>query len=137
MVKDYVLAAILDTGVPVETLSLEKKNVLKKTIQETLNVTIFASPPWDKIDAPEGKFRPNGWNQIAEYVGNAGCLMFLGEPESPVWKFRTGLDFQHVVTECPPFEFYVCDENGTYLICNNHHDYIVGWGLASQWISGL
>jgi hypothetical protein len=54
-----------------------------------------------------------------------------------VWKFRNGSDLLRVLEDCPALEFYVSDEEASYLLCSNHHDFVIGWGAASQWVGRL
>jgi hypothetical protein len=54
-----------------------------------------------------------------------------------VWKFSGGPDLLCVLNECPALEFYVCDEDASYLLCSNHHDFIIGWGAAEPWVERL
>jgi len=28
-------------------------------------------------------------------------------------------------------------EETSYLLCNNHHDFVIGWGEAPQWVARL
>ncbi len=62
--------------------------------------------------------------------------MFLSEA-AYIWKFGSGYDLLRVLLECPALEFYVCDEDGSYLLCSNDHDFIIGWGTARPWVETL
>ncbi len=35
------------------------------------------------------------------------------------------------------FEFYVTDVDASYLICFNHHDFVIAWGTACPWLRQL
>ena len=70
------------------------------------------------------------------YAGGRECLMFL-EGARSMWKFRNGLDLLRVLRDCPAMEFYVSDEEASYLLCHNHHDFVIGWGTASRWVEVL
>ncbi|GAB9134881.1 hypothetical protein BDS110ZK25_20780 [Bradyrhizobium diazoefficiens] len=50
-------------------------------------------------------------------------------------KFSCGADLLRVLEDCPALEFYVCDEKASYLLCSNHHDFVVGWGAALPWVA--
>lgn len=54
-----------------------------------------------------------------------------------IWRLNNGSDLLKVLNECPPLEFYVCDEDARFLLCSNHHDFLIGWGEALDWVSGL
>lgn len=42
-----------------------------------------------------------------------------------------------LLAECPPLEFYVCDEQANYVLCANDHDVVIGWGEATAWVRSL
>ena len=39
--------------------------------------------------------------------------------------------------ETTGFEFYVTDADASYLVCFNHHDFLVCLGDARGWLKGL
>ncbi|MGY3120680.1 hypothetical protein ACVWXQ_004617 [Bradyrhizobium sp. S3.14.4] len=49
--------------------------------------------------------------------------------------FVCGADLLRVLEDCPALEIYVCDEEASYLLCSNHHDFVVGWGAALPWVA--
>jgi hypothetical protein len=136
MNSDYILSAISTAGIRAKMLSpAETQNVLVR-LRERLGVDIAAHAPWDLEDASPGRSRPDGWKLLPNYVGAASCLMFLNGARQ-IWEFASGRDLFRVLNECPALEFFVCDPAATYLLCHNHHDFVVGWGAAHQWVQGL
>ncbi|WP_448040217.1 hypothetical protein [Bradyrhizobium liaoningense] len=131
---NYVSAAIRDTGVQAEVLNEENRKALVVRLHERLGVDVMSRAPWER--GREGKQRPDGWKLIPDYVGANECLMFL-EGADEVWKFRSGRDLLRVLNDCPAVEFYVCSGDASYLLCHNHHDFVVGWGAASEWVQRL
>lgn len=136
MSLDHVSLALTATGVPVAVLGTGEKQAMVLRLLERLGVDVRRHEPWDDNAAPEGRLRPDGWELIPRYVGTTTCLMFLNGANT-VWKFMTGSDLLRVLKECPALEFYVCDEDASYLLCSNHHDFVVGWGVAESWVESL
>ena len=134
MSLNHVSAAVSDTGVQAEVLNEEGRKALVVRLLERLGVNVTSRAPWER--GGEGKQRPDGWELIPKYVGANACLMFL-EGAVEVWKFQSGRDLVRVLNGCPPVEFYVCGEDASYLLCHNHHDFVVGWGAASEWVQQL
>jgi hypothetical protein len=62
--------------------------------------------------------------------------MFL-EGARKIWRFRSGSGLLRVLEDSPALEFYVCDKEASYLLCSNHHDFVIGWGAASPWVERL
>jgi hypothetical protein len=134
---DYVSSAVSDTGTPAILLGEKERQVMVIRLRERLGVDVSRYRPWDKNDdVSEGKQRVDGWELIPTYVGEKECLMFLDDGRS-IWKFRDGSDLLRVLGDCPAIEFYVTDEEASYLLCHNHHDFVIGWGEASQWVKQL
>jgi len=136
MGSDHISSALHATGVHAQVLDAAEKRALVVRLRERLGVDVTSHAPWDNSAGPDGHLRPDGWELIPTYVGAVPCLMFLDRANT-VWKFRCGADLLRVLGECPALEFYVCDQEASYLLCSNHHDFVIGWGTAAQWVSGL
>jgi hypothetical protein len=134
MSLNHVSSAVSDTGVQAEVLNEGGRKALVVRLLERLGVDVTSRFPWER--GGEGKQTPDGWELIPKYVGANVCLMFL-ENADEIWKFQSGADLLLVLNDCSALEFYVCDEDASYLLCHNHHDFVIGWGGASQWVERL
>jgi hypothetical protein len=132
----HITSALVKTEIVASTLIVLERHALVVRLRERLGVDPTARAPWDHSDAPGGQPSPDGWELIPKYVGTMSCLMFL-EGANPIWKFANGADLLRVLNECPALEFYVCNEEASYLLCSNHHDFVVGWGAAQAWVKNL
>ena len=128
--------AMAMTGIQAVVLSEAERHAMVIRLRERLSVDVTKHAPWDDAAAPDGQLRPDGWEMIPRYVGAATCLMFLDRAQS-FWRFKSGADLLRILKECPVLEFYVCDPEASYLLCSNHHDYLIGWGAAQQWVDKL
>jgi hypothetical protein len=136
MSVDHVSSAISDTAAQAEVLNERQRKAVVVRLFERLGVDVTSRAPWDDKAAPDGKLRPDGRELIPRYVDAAACLMFMGGAHA-IWKFRCGSDLLRVLKRCPAREFYVYDEDASYLLCSNHHDFLIGWGAASPWVERL
>jgi hypothetical protein len=134
MSLNHVSSAVSDTGVQAKALNEEGRKALVVRLLERLGVDVTRRAIWEH--GAEGRQRPDGQELIPKYVGTNVCLMFL-EGADEIWKFQGGRDLLRVLNDCPALEFYVCDEDASYLLCHNHHDFVIGWGGASQWVERL
>jgi hypothetical protein len=91
---------------------------------------------WNTTDAQAGIQNVSGWELIPKFVGDLPCLVF-SPGATAVWRFAEGAELLKFLRETPHFEFYVCDTQATYLICFNHHDFILGWGRCTTWVQQL
>lgn len=136
MRSGWISAAIEDAALRAQTLDAPERQVLVARLRERLGVDVTAPAAWNRVSAPDGRQRQDGCELISAYVGNAPCLLFLDGART-IWRFDSGADLLRVLDESPLLEFYVCDEAASYLLCWNHHDFVIGWGAASAWVESL
>ena len=120
--------------VPIKLTSTEREAVIH-ALEDRLDVDVETGAPWDTEGAPAGFQIIDGWKRVPDYAG-APCFVF-SRGAATIWKFSDGDELLRFLSDVPPFEFYVCDDAGSYLICCNDHDFIVGWGGSHAWTQQL
>ncbi len=135
MTIDHIALAISETGIHAHSLGTRQVAALSKRLQERLSVNVASKMAWDSEGAPVGIHSPKGWELIPNYVGEAPCVLFQDEAKQ-MWEMRSGNDLLQLLKQCPPLELYVCNQNADYLLCSNHHDFLIGWGQAERWVMG-
>jgi len=123
------------SATPVQ-LSAAERAVVVQSLNDRLNVDVEAQMPWDAVDAPYGVQTASGWKLVPMFVGTASCLLFSACATS-IWRFTNGAELLLFLEASPPFEFYICDEQATYLLCCNDHDFVIGWGRSVEWVRQL
>jgi hypothetical protein len=136
MIEGAIVDAVAATGVSAKELDANERESIVICLRDRLNVDLCSESPWDKLDAPDGILNPDGWKLIPFFVGIENCLLITASA-SVVWRLGSGKDLMLILQECPPFEFYVADIAFNYLVCFNHHDYLIGWGDARLWVNQL
>lgn len=132
----WVSSALASASVEASTLDPDSQRNLLERLRTQFDVDVTSRAPWDTDSAPEGRLLPDGWELITGYVDDRPCLMFLDGAQT-IWRMRNGSDLHRVLKECPPMEFFICDEQASYLLCANHHDVVIGWGEATDWLQSL
>ena len=93
---------------------------------------------WERLNNFESLSDSKGWACIQNYVLNDGCIMlFNQDEENKMFEISNGKDLQIILSETCGFEFYITDNQCSYLICFNHHDILYGCGEAINWINSL
>jgi hypothetical protein len=137
MLTDQIYAAVTESGVLAKKLTKVQCMGLIENIEKLFGMNLMLSEAaWSDEDAALGKFDPNGYRAIAEYVGQRRCILIVRNAES-AWAVYSGSDLLKIISGSVGFEFYVCDEEVKYLICYNDHDYIIAWGYAREWVRQL
>lgn len=80
----------------------------------------------------------DGWKYIGEFVGKEPCQLFFNPcDENAVYDILNGDALNDLLAETTQFEFYVANEELSYVICFNHHDCLFGMGSAQKWIQDM
>jgi len=90
---------------------------------------------WSRFREHASIYDPEGWKKISHFIGQQPILLFFDVIEEPsIFLIEGGDTLQKILAECPNFEFYVSDNACTFVLCHNHHDYLIGTGSAHEWI---
>jgi hypothetical protein len=93
-----------------------------------------AGPLWENLLSAVAVQDADGWRIIDNYLLGASFLIFFDEAEDKsMIEVSAGASLTGILGECPGFEFYITDPETTYLLCFNHHDFLIGAGRAAQW----
>lgn len=78
---------------------------------------------------------PGAWRWITEFVGPRECILLFNETEDEeMFSVSSGSALGELLEETYGFEFYVTDRDVAYLICFNHHDFLICCGTAKTWL---
>jgi hypothetical protein len=74
---------------------------------------------------------PLGWRLIPEFLKNHPALVFFNEfDDQRVFEISTGDDLLAILSESYGYEFYVTNDKADFLVCFNHHDFVIACGSA-------
>ena len=75
------------------------------------------------------------WRWIGDWIKNEVCVL-LWDPASErrALRFAKGRGLISLLECVYGTEFYVTDESMSYMICFNHHDYLIAAGRATEWL---
>jgi hypothetical protein len=92
-------------------------------------------PIWEDLADDVSVQQLEAWRRIDEFCGRRRCLLsFNPDDETAAFEVEDGAEIPAVIAECFRFEFYVSDEAATFLLCFNHHDFLVAAGDARGWL---
>jgi len=92
-------------------------------------------PLWETIREHVSRKRANGWQDVGEYVGDSSCLLITERDGPCVYRLSSGKDLTNLLSECPGFEFYITNDDYDYVLCHNHHDFLIGTGMSAEWLA--
>lgn len=75
------------------------------------------------------------WRWMGDWIKDESCVL-LWDPASErrALRFAKGRSLVSLLEEMYGTEFYVTDNNITYMMCFDHHDYLVAAGRAKAWL---
>lgn len=133
MKEHEILSTAISSGVHAIALGNEDRAALISMLSEKLGVRVDRNQIWGLSNAPSGVFCTDGWKLIATFVGDNPCLLFTQGMNFAI-RLNNGKSLLMLIEQCPLFEFYVCDQEASYILCHNEHDYLIGWGKAEPWV---
>lgn len=126
IIKDFHLKSSL---LPAEKMNYLYSNIIK---HYCIKNTSFI---WESFKDYAYYQNSNAWSLIKDYVKENKCIMFFNKSDDRNgFLISNGFELQKIIEESFGFEFYITDENLSYLICFNHHDILYGLGKAKDWV---
>ena len=140
-VKDEIHAALRKLGLSAQIFrelpDCEGESAYRKALRHFVPV---GEPRWwwehfissVSVDFPAG----NGWEHITEFVPDASeHVWFIVEDDSlafyPVYD-ATPTALRAVIAECYGFEYYIVQRELQWLLCETHHNRMVGVGRVIE-----
>lgn len=93
-------------------------------------------PLWERLRDAESLQSRDGWKHAGFLDEPARLLVFQGNRVFG-YRLRRATDLPKLLEECYGFEFYVTDDEVTYVVVFNHHDMLIGAGRAAAWVRSL
>lgn len=132
-VIDEILAAERELSLGVQQLPAADRDRLRERIFTRYGRRSLRL--WEVAQGCASVQSPEGWSWNHEFVGPRNCvLLFDVEEEAEMFSVPSGSAFHELLGSTCHFEFYVTDADASYLICFNHHDFLVCCGSARHWL---
>lgn len=132
-----VEGAAEDLGIRIETLAEEDAHALVVRVEQRLGQTGTIGRVWERLKTTEALRSPDGWRSLARLPFMPVVLWLDPSDALAAWRFKSGEDIVRVLEQTHGFEFYVTDEDGSFLACFNHHDVLIGAGTGLDWVRKL
>ena len=130
-----VSEAIRAAGVNGHVIADMDSESILSNLRERLGNAKAGGALWEALANKVSCHDPNAWRWISDYVRGRTCLLAIRPTlERAAFEFASGEDLVRVLGECSAFEFYVTDKEFSFLLCFNHHDYLIASGAAIDWL---
>jgi hypothetical protein len=136
MIASWIQSAVDEHSLNVVELSSETAAKWFLEVTQKFGETDIERPLWETLRVRASKRRSNGWQDIGQFVGETKCILMIEEGPK-AYECENGKTLTNLLEECPGFEFYVTNCESKYLLCHNHHNYLIGCGSAVDWVQSL
>lgn len=134
-IKDAILEAVESTQLELKEVDAQASTSIRQEVEKLYASTKSSQPLWERLTDDASRHDPEGWKAIGDYpYKNMVTMFFDYENESTMYSLNNCKDIVSLVTECPGFVFYVTNEDCSFLLCHNDHDYLIGAGEAKNWV---
>jgi hypothetical protein len=138
-IRSQVLQIGVDLRIDVHELSdIQRTHVLDDVFAKYTQGYRYAWAMWDsRYFAPHvSRQAEDGWEWCADFIGmNQAFLFFNSAHEEAMFAIAGGHAVVRLLGEMPAEEFYLTNTLTDYLLCVNHHDYLIACGRAREWLT--
>jgi hypothetical protein len=134
-IQDEVEQAAKSTGSLIRKLPSGESETLRMEVARRFGRGLPTGFLWEHFSEASSVHDPEAWRWIADYIKDTKVFMFFNqEDDTAVFELVNGADIVPVLAECALFEFYVTNPAVDYVLCHNHHDYLIATGTAISWL---
>ena len=138
-ISNHICKELEGSKVIIERLELnEKEKILSLVLKKYVDFNKKGIWLWEKFIHHEALNDNMAWNYIKDFVKDKECVIFFNQQEDKeMFLIHSGEDLNYILSETFGFEFYITNQQASYLLCFNHHNILYGCGSAEKWINNL
>jgi hypothetical protein len=140
MTIQWLIESIEKTGTAAQTLRQSETDAVIGSLYDRFadpSLRHEQRPLWEVLQSPISRHRSDGWSILCAHVGEDPLLLIHEDEYWTGLAFQSGADIRLVLAECPGIEFYVTNRSADFVLCHNHHDYLIGAGASVDWIASV
>ena len=138
-IKNEILDGVKSLNIDSIEISHETFNLQRDFLENKFCKASSSSPfVWERLDNFYSIQSSEAWKLINKILGNEPIIMFFDKnSETSAFKFKSANDVVSILSECIGFEFYLTNEKSDFILCLNHHDYLIAVGPAVENLKNL
>jgi hypothetical protein len=136
-IREDILRAAQAVNVVCRLLTDSEYEALRRQLYHGYALPEPANALWERLQLTVSISDPNGWRRIAAWQPDQPIILLTTEYGNEQFGcvFQTPSDLVQVFGETYHLsEFYATNAMTTYLLCFNHHDYLIAAGDAIEWL---
>ena len=92
---------------------------------------------WEDFVDDASTIRNDGWRVACEYPEQHPIILFRDSDAYEGYIASSPQSLERILAESPGFEFFLTNEDVDYVLCFNHHNYLIGVGQCKDWLSHI
>ena len=92
---------------------------------------------WEEFENDQSGRCVDGWKRLCEFPEPKPLILYRDTTEFEGLSFPSSQSLHRVLAEAPGFEFYLTNAEAEFVICFNHHDYLVCVGTSKDWLATI
>lgn len=130
-----VLIAAKQVGCNASALTSAEGSQLLEDVRQKFSTGIKSAYFWETIKDKSSVQNKEAWSWIGDFIKEKPAIMLFADSKNDAGvEFEKGGCIVKTLWECTGFEFYLTNRETDYLICFNHHDFLIGVGEAQDWV---
>ncbi len=138
MICEWIIEAAKRTKVAACRLEKQEVSCIIKEIRDRYTKMGEKSDYlWEEFVDDISKYNPDGWQISCEYPIEQPILFFCDGKSYEGFRFETNYSIHPILSDTPCFEFFITNDAVDFVLCFNHHDYLIGVGNCKDWLSNI
>jgi len=134
-IREELASAIQATGARARAALNRDSSVLLSELRLRFGEVGKGGELWEGLSSSFGYCGVEASRLASDFTSGQACLLLVpSRLERTVFEFDDGAELTNVLARCSGFEFYVTDDRLSYVLCANHHDYLIAAGSAKDWL---
>jgi hypothetical protein len=135
-IRNDILAAAGQHDIPLVERSAQAYHEMLLTLQQKFTQCQPGRVIWENLIAPCSRHNATAWRWLGDFVGATPTILLTTEyvHEPILVDIATRAEIVVLLGETTNFEFYLTNSTTDYLLCFNHHDYLIASGMALPWL---
>jgi hypothetical protein len=137
-IDGWIRSAVAQSGAAAEPIAEDEAGRVRAAVEERYARHDAGAFLWERLGSTTSRQRSDGWRDACEFVGDDGAILFFDVVRrAGAWRVRSGADLCAILDAAPSMELYLTDDDASYLLAYNDHEFLIGAGAAAYWVGML
>lgn len=138
MLVEHIQRTLDEHGIAALQLSISETDAIIQDIKQRFcDPLAYDRYLWETFNDDESRQRQDGWLLLCDFPMERPILFVPEYNRYHAFQFLSTTDLRLLLSESQGFEFYVTTESTDFVLCHNHHDYLIGVGTCIPWLAEI